>query len=102
MVSHAVAVSGYLALDFGWPPIFQVVSLYQAVECIALPVIGYFRTDLVALNLFNVTLGSCMESHEFWINFLSRRSLCLRLYSFDRLRNVQQVMHKRCNAFKFQ
>ncbi|CDJ36555.1 uncharacterized protein EMH_0090290 [Eimeria mitis] len=33
----------------------------------------FFWTDLVALNLFNVALGSCLESHEFWRDFLSRR-----------------------------
>ncbi|CDI85070.1 hypothetical protein, conserved [Eimeria praecox] len=41
----------------------------------------FFWTDLVALNLFNVALGSCIESHEFWRNFLSRR--CSELFGVE-------------------
>ncbi|CDJ52090.1 hypothetical protein, conserved [Eimeria brunetti] len=41
----------------------------------------FFWTDLVVLNLFNVAIGSCMESHEFWRNFLSRR--CSELFDIE-------------------
>src|SRR5699024_3295731 len=50
----------------------QMFTLPHHGKCYCLPTM-YFRTDLVALNLFNVALGSCIESHEFWRNFLSRR-----------------------------
>ncbi|KAL8274728.1 hypothetical protein Esti_001333 [Eimeria stiedai] len=44
-----------------------------------------FRTfswpDLIALNVFNVTLGTCFESEEFWRGFLCH--LCSKLYDIE-------------------
>ncbi|KAL8428389.1 hypothetical protein ACSSS7_007249 [Eimeria intestinalis] len=37
--------------------------------------------DLIALNLFNVTLGTCFESEEFWRGFLCH--LCSKLYDIE-------------------
>ncbi|KAL8440499.1 hypothetical protein Efla_002376 [Eimeria flavescens] len=41
----------------------------------------FFWQDVVALNLFNVALGTCVESEEFWSGFLCH--LCCKLYGVE-------------------